>query len=92
MGDRKDLNIKKETIIIEEEIIGKFFYRNIEYYFLLWTQDPEVRKEITDKFDYKKIKNIINKVKKTNNKVGGNCNSYYIDIIALIYRLQEINK
>lgn len=54
MGDQKDLNIKKETIIIEEEIIGKFFYRNIEYYFLLWTQDPEVRKEITDKFDYKK--------------------------------------
>jgi len=37
--------------------------------FPLWTQNPEVIKEIIDKFEYIKIKNTINKVRKTNNKL-----------------------
>ena len=37
--------------------------------FLLWTQSPEVIKEIIDKIEYIKIKNTINKVRKKNNKL-----------------------
>lgn len=62
----KDLNTNKETIIIEEEIIGEFFYKEC---FSTLDQNPEVIKEIIDKFEYIKIKNTINKVRKTNNKL-----------------------
>lgn len=36
-----------------------------------------------DKFDYIKIKTTINKVKKTNNKLGENCSSYSTGISSL---------
>lgn len=37
--------------------------------FPLWTQNPDVIKEIINKFEYIEIKNTINKVRKTNNKL-----------------------
>lgn len=58
--------------------------------FPLWTQNPEVIKEIIDKFEYIEIKNTINKVRKTNNKLKVETATarYYTGIIItlMIYR------
>lgn len=55
--------------------------------FPLWTQNPEVIKEIMDKFEYIEIKNTINKVRKTTNKTEGETATarYYTGIIINLF-------